>query len=57
MKKIGKTAGKLHNMKSKEKAKTGNSKTNRREPNCCLGQIFNFKLGRFVMHAIVRHIQ
>ncbi len=35
----------------------GSAKANGREPKSCLGQVFNFKLDRFVMHAIARHAQ
>ncbi len=35
----------------------GRAKANGREPKSCLGQIFNFKLGHFVIHAIARHVQ
>jgi hypothetical protein len=36
---------------------SGSAKANGREPKSCLGWVFNFKLGYFVMHAITRHIQ
>ncbi len=36
---------------------TGSTKANRREPKSCLGRVFNFKLGHFVMYATARHIQ
>ncbi len=32
-------------------------KANGRESESCLGPVFNFKLGRLVMHAIALHIQ
>ncbi len=34
----------------------GSVKANGREPKSCLGRIFNFKLGHFVMYAIAWHI-
>ncbi len=36
---------------------THSAKANGREPKSCLGRIFNFKLGHFVMYAIAWHIQ
>jgi hypothetical protein len=35
----------------------GRTKANRREPKSGLGQVFNFKLGHFVMKAIAQYIQ
>ena len=35
----------------------GSAKANGREPKSCLGQVFNFKLGHFVMYAMVLYIQ
>ncbi len=32
-------------------------KANGREPKSCLGLVFKFKLGRFLMYAIVWHVQ
>jgi len=37
--------------------KPGSAEANGREPKSCLGRVFNFKLGHFVMHAIAWHIQ
>ncbi len=37
--------------------KLGSSEANRREPKSCLGWVFNFKLGCFVMYAIPWDIQ
>jgi hypothetical protein len=37
--------------------KSESAKANGREPKSCLGRAFNFKLARFVMHRIPRHIQ
>jgi hypothetical protein len=36
---------------------SGSAKANWREPKSCLGQVFNCKLGYFVMYAIAQHIQ
>ncbi len=36
---------------------SGSAKANGREPKSCLCQVFNFKLGCFVMYATARHIQ
>ncbi len=38
-------------------SQTGSSKASGRELKSCLGRVFNFKLGHFVMHAIAWHIQ
>ncbi len=35
----------------------GGAKANGREPKGCWGQVFNFKLGHFVIHAIAWYIQ
>ncbi len=35
----------------------GSAKANGREPKSCLGRVFNFKLGPFVMYVIAWHIQ
>ncbi len=35
----------------------GRTKANGREPKSCLGRVFNFKLGPFVMYVIAWHIQ
>jgi hypothetical protein len=35
----------------------GSAKANGREPKMCMGRVFNFKLGSFVMYAIARHTQ
>jgi hypothetical protein len=35
----------------------GSAKANGREPKSCLGRVFNFKLGHFVLYAITQHIQ
>jgi hypothetical protein len=35
----------------------GSAKGNGREPKSCLGRVFNFKLGPFVMYAMAWHIQ
>jgi hypothetical protein len=35
----------------------GSAKANGRESRSSLGRVINFKLGRFVTYAIVRHIQ
>jgi hypothetical protein len=40
---------------SKNCHKSGRSKANRREPKSCLRQVFNFKLGRFVVSVTVWH--
>jgi len=32
--------------------KAGSAKANGREPKSCLGRVFNFKVGHFVMHAL-----
>ncbi len=37
--------------------KLGSTKAIGREPKSCLGQVFNFKLGDFVMYAIAWYIQ
>ncbi len=36
---------------------SGSTKAKWREPKSCLGRVFNFELGCFVMYAIARHIQ
>jgi hypothetical protein len=33
------------------------AKANGREPKSCLGRVFNFNLGHFVLHAIAWHIK
>jgi hypothetical protein len=38
-------------------AKAGSTKANGKEPKSCLGQVFNFKLGCFVMCTIASPIQ
>ncbi len=38
-------------------AYAGSAKANGREPKSCLGQVFNFKLGHFVMYAMAWSIQ
>ncbi len=35
----------------------GSAKANGRKPKSCLGQVFNFKLGHFVMYAMAWYIQ
>ena len=42
---------------SQETLKAGSAKVNGREPKSCLGRVFNFKLGHFVMYAIAWHMQ
>jgi hypothetical protein len=37
--------------------KPGSAKANGKEPKSCLGRVFNFKLGPFVMYVIAWHIQ
>ncbi len=36
---------------------SGNAKAKWREPKSCLGRVFNFELGCFVVYPIARHIQ
>jgi hypothetical protein len=43
-------------LKSYRLGQQRSTKSNRREPQSCLGQLFKFKLGRFIMHAIAPHI-
>jgi hypothetical protein len=35
----------------------GSAKDNGKDPKSCMGQVFNFKLGHFVMYAMVLYIQ
>ncbi len=39
-----------------ETLKAGSANVNGREPKNCLGRVFNFKLGHFVMYAIAWHM-
>jgi len=50
----------LHDMpkpRLENSAQVGSEKANGREPKSCLGRVFNFKLGHFVLYAIAQHIQ
>jgi hypothetical protein len=44
-------------IKGSSSAAAGSTKANGREPKSCLGRVFNFKLGHFVMYVIAWHIQ
>ncbi len=43
-------------VRSNNCVEVGRAKANGREPNSCLGLVFNFKFGRYVMYAIALHI-
>ena len=44
-------------MENDRHLEAGSAKANGREPKSCLGRVFNFKLGHFVLYAIAWHIK